>query len=432
MSLESALFSSRTVLSDLSDVFSPSNPLSSAAEEGKDSFDNAVPYRQAKSSTSGRAPDDASSVQPEVSRIWSLLFSKTDPTPIAPLSIAPLTPGKLASFTASHFELVHERHMSTSSERVGEGACYLVEKRTLSSVHGSLVVAIKTPKLRGSTPSRQVASLILRELQVLTHTPLHSHPNIASIIGYLPHIDRGSSLGLSIVAELAGHGTLREYLARPLTHGESPHSLMAKLSLLHDVASGLEALHACGIVQGDVKTENVLVFAAREGQTGDVVAKLSDFGHAIILDHGRSGEPRHYLGTAVLNSPEARQRNSLAVADLCKCDVFSYGLIVWETVINGARYLSCCEVAASREQEGVLGWLQSLPEDELLRLALESIDHIHGASEPPLIDVLQRLVKASLRDDRNKRSAMGDIVKTFRRQAFLAAISRWDLNPFLR
>ena len=421
MSVESALFSSRTVLSDLSDVFSPSKPISSATEEGGESSDNGAPRLQPNSSTSAQATDDSRSVQPEVSRIWSLLFSKTEPTPIAPLSIAPLTPGKLASFTASHFELVHEGDRSTTSERVGEGACYLVEKRTLSSVHGSLVVAVKTPKLRGSTPSRQVASLILRELQVLTHSPLQAHPNIASIIGYLPHLDHGSSLGLSIVAELAGHGTLREYLRQPLTQGESPRSLIAKLSLLHDVASGLEALHACGIVQGDVKTENVLVFAAGEGQTGEVVAKLSDFGHAIILDRE---EPRHYLGTAVLNSPEARQRNSLAVADLCKCDVFSYGLIVWETVVNGARYLSCCEVSTSSEQDGVLGWLQSLPEDELLRLALESIHYSHGASEPPLVDILRRLVKASLRDDRNKRNTMGDIVKTFRRQAFFAAISR--------
>lgn len=297
-----------------------------------------------------------------------------------------------------------------------------MEKRTLSSVHGSIVVAVKTPKIRGLTPSRHVASLILRELQVLTHAPLQAHHNIASIIGYLPHLDGGSSLGVSLVVDLASHGTLREYLARPLTRDESPHSLTTKLSLLHDVASGLEALHACRVVQGDVKTENVLVFDAKGGRPGEVVAKLSDFGHAILLDHGRPDEPKQYLGTAVLNSPEARERNSLTVADLCGCDVFSYGVVVWETVLDGARYLSAC--AAPREREGVIDWLKALPQDELLRLALKSIDHAYSCAEPPLFDVLQLLVKASLRDNRSKRRLIGDIVKTFRRLAFLAGISR--------
>jgi len=119
---------------------------------------------------------------------------------------------------------------------------------------------------------------------------------------------------LSLVAELAVHGTLREYLARPLHQDESPHPLMSKLGLLHDVASGLEALHACGIVQGNVKTENVLVFAAKGvegGEGSEVVAKLSDFGHAIFLEKGLRGEPRHYLVTAVLNGPETRRQNRL-------------------------------------------------------------------------------------------------------------------------
>ena len=171
--MESALFSSRTVLSDLSVIFIPSaGNASGAPGRTRLASELGAADRQTNSSALGQPLDDASPVQPEVSRIWSLLFSKTEPPPIAPLSMKPLITGRLTYFEASHFELTYAGDASTGSAAVGEGAYYLVERRKLSAVHGALVVAVKTPKLRGSALSKHTVPLILRELQVLTHSPL--------------------------------------------------------------------------------------------------------------------------------------------------------------------------------------------------------------------------------------------------------------------
>jgi serine/threonine protein kinase len=52
---------------------------------------------------------------------------------------------------------------------------------------------------------------------------------------------------------------------------------------LLDIASGLDYLHAMGVVHGDLKTANVLL----KGSTRDVrgfVCKLADFGLSRVLD----------------------------------------------------------------------------------------------------------------------------------------------------
>ena len=416
MSLQSIIFSSRTVLSDLSTLLGSSEGTTLADGNSACTDQSTGADHQAGSSPSLQ----------NIPRIWSLLFEKTEPTPTLPLGPLRLVPGKLIYFKASHFELIRSKD-STDSPRVGEGACYIVEKRRLSALHGGSVIAVKTPKLRGSASSNLAASLVLRELQILTHPPLQANDNIASIIGYYSsQVIDDSSLGLNLVTDLASHGTLGDYLRRPLIEGRRPHALTTKLGLLHDVASGLEALHACGIVQGDVKTENVLVFDAKDDKYGQVTAKLSDFGHAITFHKDKLDEKKLYLGTLVLNAPEARHRDAVAARNLWRCDVFSYGLVIWETIIDGARYFSAVDDPAL--QSGVTDWLDSLPQDEMLRLATTSLNQIYGSLERPLLDTTERILKASLRDDSSNRKEVKDITRILRRQTFLAAIARCVLR----
>lgn len=417
MSLQSLVFSSRTVLSDLSSLLDPS--------EGATLADgDATPASQRSAADHHVKLTGESSSVPDVSHIWSLLFAKTEPSPALPLALSPVVPGKLTHFKASHFELIPGGDL-TASPKIGEGACYLVEKRRLSAIHGGKVIALKTPKLRPSTQSKHVASTVLRELKILTHPPLQANHNIASIIGYCPsQASDYSSLGLSLVTELANHGTLSDYLARPLVEGRSPHALTTKLGLLHDVASGLEALHACGLVQGDVKTENVLVFDSRHDKYGEVTAKLSDFGHAIPFHKDKPDEKKLYLGTLVLNAPEARHKNAVAAQNLWRCDVFSYGLVVWETIIDGARYLSTVGESGI-QYGGVMDWLESLPQDEMLRFAIAAANQSYGSSAPPLLNTIQRVLKASLRDDSSARREMKEITGILRQQNFLAATARY-------
>ena len=61
------------------------------------------------------------------------------------------------------------------------------------------------------------------------------------------------------------------------------------LKALLEVASGLDYLHAMGVVHGDLKTANVLLKAgpsARDGSRarGGFVCKLADFGLSRVMD----------------------------------------------------------------------------------------------------------------------------------------------------
>jgi serine/threonine protein kinase len=85
-----------------------------------------------------------------------------------------------------------------------------------------------------------------------------------------------------------------------------------------DVADGLLALHQLGVVHGDIKPDNVLMFEDPKRWT----AKIADFSHS-ILD---TGETRHLIGgTQAYAAPEWKEK--LATGTLLKTDVYSYGLL---------------------------------------------------------------------------------------------------------
>ncbi len=91
-----------------------------------------------------------------------------------------------------------------------------------------------------------------------------------------------------------------------------------KAAISLDTAKGIAALHSCGIVHGDIKTENVLMVESTRW-----VAKVADFSHS-MLD---TGDPAKLLGgTPPFNAPEWERK--LSSAGLYKTDVFSFGLVL--------------------------------------------------------------------------------------------------------
>lgn len=130
--------------------------------------------------------------------------------------------------------------------------------------------------------------------------------------------------------EYADHGTF-DHLQR--SNG-SPLPFRIKQKLCYDIGRGLSILHACGVVHGDLKHENVLIFHNRydvpEGQL--YTAKLSDFG-GVVTDLGSDTE-RHTLpmGTIPYNAPEMGK--PLTVEGLRLTDAFSFGMLVWRAFLD--------------------------------------------------------------------------------------------------
>lgn len=185
---------------------------------------------------------------------------------------------------------------------VGEGETYRVEQCS-SRDH---VVAVKHLKMNQDisehdTFRRRLRAVVL-EIQVMKHPPLRAHPNLPSVFGY-GWKTIGDSILPFIVVEYAGLGTLRDHIKN---NDLRPESHIRDLEiLLGDVVSGLIALHSCGIVHGDVKLDNVLVFPSRDNPAL-AIAKVADFGHAVVLNDAPSstsmGQLRYYGTTMLVKS----------------------------------------------------------------------------------------------------------------------------------
>lgn len=117
----------------------------------------------------------------------------------------------------------------------------------------------------------------MMELHILMHEPLRIHENIVKLAGFSWTRDKGNPNFISPVLQMeyAMYGTLADVQA-----GGKPLSYTIKTKLYWDVAKGLGTLHAVGIVHGDVKSENVLIFV---GEDGYAIAKVCDFGTWIIF-----------------------------------------------------------------------------------------------------------------------------------------------------
>ena len=160
---------------------------------------------------------------------------------------------------------------------VGEGETYIVER----GVYGQKLVAVKRLKMGESRTDnnklRKRLSNLVQDLKIMHHIPLRSHPNIRNLVGYGWDI-QGQTLDPFVVIDYATMGSSRSYLQEH--RGRMPFS--NKLIFIGDVAAGLMALHDCGIVYGDLKLDNVLVFHSWKRPT-NAIMKICDFGHSLIL-----------------------------------------------------------------------------------------------------------------------------------------------------
>jgi hypothetical protein len=150
-----------------------------------------------------------------------------------------------------------------------------------------------------------------------------NHPNI--VVTY----DIGRAEGVTYVAlELLDGATIRDELAH---HPPTPRKAIA-WSI--DVARGLAAAHAKGIVHRDIKPDNL--FVTRDGRV-----KILDFGIASIAAPSRSAEsatiaaatePGKVLGTAGYMSPEQVRGEPVDA----RSDIFALGTVLYE-MLAGAR-----------------------------------------------------------------------------------------------
>jgi len=167
----------------------------------------------------------------------------------------------------------------------------------------------------------------LREIRALTHPPLRSHPNIITLlgVGWEPDLNHYDVAWPVLMLEYSEEGTLRDY------QRERPGmEFLEKMQFCEDVGRALLAIHGSGIVHGDVKCENVLVFWLAE--KGRMVGKIGDFGSSVLdfrEDEHRS-LPAH---TIPWNAPEYDK--DIPREHLKFTDIYSFGMLIFRVMLGG-------------------------------------------------------------------------------------------------
>jgi eukaryotic-like serine/threonine-protein kinase len=171
-----------------------------------------------------------------------------------------------------------------------------------------------------------------------------SHPQIVQVYDILESAgdpenpeDTESADGDSIVMEYVAGRSIAEILRR------GPLPLPTAVSLARQIASGLGAAHAAGLVHRDLKGENVLVDEAGR-------ARILDFGLAKPLDGTGSTLTEHgaVLGTYRAMSPE-QSRGEPADA---RSDLFSFGVLLYEMLTGVSPFAARTPVEILRRIDG--------------------------------------------------------------------------------
>ena len=143
-----------------------------------------------------------------------------------------------------------------------------------------------------------------------------THPNIAVLHDYGEGepVSPGGDRLVYLVMELVDGEPLSAVLAR-----EGRLTPERTLDLLGQVAAGLAAAHAAGVVHRDVKPANLLV-------RPDGTVKMTDFGIAWSAANATVTRTGHVVGTAQYLAPELVQGQKATPA----VDVYSWGTVAYE------------------------------------------------------------------------------------------------------
>ncbi|KAJ5549742.1 hypothetical protein N7535_002317 [Penicillium sp. DV-2018c] len=227
--------------------------------------------------------------------------------------------------------LLKAANLSTRATKIGSGAQFTVFKDPL--FENEVIKRVNVPlsgmadqRFSASTDYRLQLRTLALEVLSLCNPIIRGHPNITSLVAWgfdFPFAD----MAVPVLFMEAAMMSMDEFL------GAERREVGVIYQLALGVANGLEALHNHNIVHGDVKPDNVLVFAG-PSENVPFQAKLSDFGVCVDLESPEGQFTlSDYRGTPAWLAPEVLNgsisRFGVFSPDLMfKFDAYSFGVVL--------------------------------------------------------------------------------------------------------
>ena len=255
-------------------------------------------------------------------------------------SEASITPSLLVFESARNGAKIVGEQSVEFGKHIGTGATMQVHEGR----HNGKAVALKILHAQKRDEVLQSIAAMRLELNFLLSDNIRQHPNIVKVIGFTwqeetGHLrDQGFFIKPILLVELASaESPTLDVLIRNLCIDD----FATKASLISDIIQGLDAVHGEFLIHGDLRPENVLIFASEvPAETPDAgpkfIAKLSDFGYSDDFEVSSTSRRWNLAGTEYWSPPECftsahgqLDDEAMSAVRSESRDLYSLGLIIW-------------------------------------------------------------------------------------------------------
>jgi serine/threonine protein kinase/formylglycine-generating enzyme required for sulfatase activity len=206
-------------------------------------------------------------------------------------------------------------------EVIGRGGCGIVLKAFDEKLHRVVAIKVMAPELAATSPARK---RFLREARA---TAAIRHENVVSV-----HAVEEQPLPFLVMEYIDGQ-TLQQKLDQT-----GPLDVREVLRIGRQIANGLEAAHAKGLIHRDIKPGNILL------EVGSDHIKITDFGLARSADDASMTQSGVIAGTPLYMSPEQAQGRDIDQ----RSDLFSLGSVLYVMCSGRPPFRAATSIAVLR------------------------------------------------------------------------------------